>query len=279
MIKSISTSTFYNRPIEEALSIIKESGFQYIELTIYWKGDKWETAQHLRDVSPKKVINLIEDNGLKIATIHDTGGLVHKDTKQILSDKLLEYLQLVNYDIETVVVHSPFMRDPNLWAKFKKNYLQELTHLAKKTTVSIENMSRLPDFFVPLMDLAHLYDYAKTNKFFINIDTSHCGESRIDLLDAKKRYGDLFKTVHLSDYRSKKFVQLGKGDLPLENFIKVLDKDTTRVLTVECNADQNLSNRELVEYIKELFNFVSTTTLRVAPFAQDEVVRVQSEVA
>lgn len=81
---SISTANFYNTSFKETLEIIKQAGFEYIELAGYWKGGTWEVAQHLKGIPVKDVLSMIGDNGLKISTFHDMGGVIEDDKDSII---------------------------------------------------------------------------------------------------------------------------------------------------------------------------------------------------
>lgn len=62
---AISTSTFFNLPFNDTLKVIKQAGYEYIELTPYWKGYQWEIAQHLKGFNVQKILSMIDDAGLK----------------------------------------------------------------------------------------------------------------------------------------------------------------------------------------------------------------------
>ncbi|MCD4669951.1 MAG: sugar phosphate isomerase/epimerase, partial [Actinomycetia bacterium] len=94
MLISISTANFFYQPFKDSLKIIKSSGFEYIELAGYWKGgDNWEIAQHLKDINPKEVLKMVNDSGLKIASLHDTGGVIDDSNDSIISSDTYKYLE------------------------------------------------------------------------------------------------------------------------------------------------------------------------------------------
>jgi hypothetical protein len=73
---SIATANFYFLPFEETLEVITNAGFKYIELDLFWEKGKWAMAQHLKDLEVEEVVRLINQWGLKVSSIHDSGGVV-----------------------------------------------------------------------------------------------------------------------------------------------------------------------------------------------------------
>lgn len=65
----------------------------------------------------------------------------------------------------------------------------------------------------------------KTN-FCINFDTTHCGSSKINIIDFFKKHKSKIINIHLSDFRNgffkKEHLSLGKGDLLIKEFINTL---------------------------------------------------------
>ena len=89
----------------------------------------------------------------------------------------------------------------------------------------------------------------KENEFFVTFDTTHMAHSGGDIVTFFKHNKDRIVNIHLSDYKSNmlnsslrplrfKHLPLGEGELPIEEFIKLLRKENYKgLLTMEINTD------------------------------------------
>ena len=128
MITSISTANLFNIPFQDTLKIIKSAGFEYIELAGYWKGGDWEIAQHLKGIPIKDVLQMIDDNGLSISSLHDMGGVIEKDSNTIISKSTYEYMESARREIPCVIFHTPMKKtaDQDWWKNYKTKTISDL---------------------------------------------------------------------------------------------------------------------------------------------------------
>ena len=89
----------------------------------------------------------------------------------------------------------------------------------------------------------------KKNDFFITLDTAHLAHSGGDIIDFFNKNKDRIINIHLSDYRSHflngnlkpfryKHLPLGKGELPIKQFIQILKKEKyNELVTFEIHTD------------------------------------------
>ena len=237
MITSISTANFYFIPFLDTLKIIKSCGFEYIELAGYWKGGDWEIAQHLKNIPVRDVLMMIEDNGLKISTLHDMGGVVENDTDTIISRSTYEYMDSVNGTIPCVVFHTPMKKtnDPNWWKTYKKKTISDLESFKGEHLICIENMPFFENYMTPLTDPEEMNDFLLEADIFINIDTTHYAQCNIELNNAASHLKDRVKTIHISDFHEgKSHVYIGNGVLNFEEFAHHLNLSLLHAVTIEC---------------------------------------------
>ena len=87
------------------------------------------------------------------------------------------------------------------------------------------------------------------NNFDITLDTTHLAHSGGDIIEFFEKNKERIINIHLSDYRPHllngslrpfryKHLPLGKGVLPIEEFIKLLKKENySGLLTMEIHTD------------------------------------------
>jgi sugar phosphate isomerase/epimerase len=262
MLISMATANFYNIPFSKALHIIKKAGFDSIELDGYWHGgDNWETAQHLKNLNPKDIIQMVMDNGLEIASFHDMGGVIEQGIDSVISTCTYEYLKY--YDFPCIVFHTPCIRNAFAyrWNEYKRTLITDLQAIAKNRIVCIENMKDFVGYFVPILSPSELLEFAKETGISVTIDTTHLAQCNIDIAPAAAMLNSVVKTIHLSDYHDgQAHVFIGEGDLNLVSFYKELDLSKLYMTTIECNIpyetdDEQFSIekcRHLKEYVQNL---------------------------
>jgi sugar phosphate isomerase/epimerase len=98
MIVSAATANLYWLPFEQALAITAEAGFQNIELDLFWENKRWAIAQHLIDVPARRAIQLVEQAGLRVSSIHDPGGVLEESdsARGLVNPALDEYLDAMS---------------------------------------------------------------------------------------------------------------------------------------------------------------------------------------
>jgi sugar phosphate isomerase/epimerase len=192
---SVASASFYSRPFNEALRIIKRAGFENIELDMYWKGgDNWYVAQHLKRMKPKEIVKRVEDVGLLIESIHDASGVIESTWKSAIAEQLDEYLEILPESCKAIVLHAPHKKSncgDNWWGKYRIEYMNELIKLQNyQKTVCIENMPFIDGYYVSLIDPKAMYEFCKITKCFINMDIVHTAQANIDPIKAVKVYND-----------------------------------------------------------------------------------------
>ena len=264
MIISVATATLYDHPFEVVLEIIAESGFQNIELDMFWERNELAMAQHLRDIPFQRVIHAAELAGLKINSIHDGGGSLADEHSTIgyINPSLDEYLNVMGYAPDCLVFHPPHIKgNPGTewWERTKDEIVQALeTYLKFCEFITIENMPFFDDYFVPLTTPEALKTFVMENCFGITLDTTHYAMMGQDIKQAAKILTGNINTIHLSDFKLRQgHVYIGEGNLDLTGFLKVVDRENLNAVTLECslasgdNPNQEISPKYLVNRLRD----------------------------
>ncbi len=142
---TVSTATLFWIPFERTLEMIAEAGFQNIELDLYWERKEWAMAQHLKGVSIRRAVRLIESSGLRIISIHDGGGVLESSssTRGFINPDLDRYLDAMGYAPECIVFHTPHVEGTaeNGWfEQISGDLVKCLEKYRKVCMLTIENM-------------------------------------------------------------------------------------------------------------------------------------------
>lgn len=236
MLIGMATANFYEIPFFQALRIIKRAGYDWIELDGYWQGgDNWETAQHIKNVKPGDVVQMVLDSGLRIASFHDMGGVIEQGADSIIARSTYEYLE--RYDFPCIILHTPCIRNEKAgrWSDLRKSIRRELDSIGKGRLICIENMKSFDGYFVPVQTPPEMLEFSEETNTCITIDTTHFAQSNIDLVDAAAMLKHRVRTIHLSDYHNgRSHVFVGDGDLDLKTFYRQLNPRDLYMTTIEC---------------------------------------------
>jgi sugar phosphate isomerase/epimerase len=237
---SVATANLYFKPFEQVLEIIAEAGFQNIELDLFWSRKQWTVAQHLKDVSSKHVIQMVQRAGLRISSIHDAGGVLEEECsiKGFLNPALDQYLSELGYPPDCLVFHTPHVEgNPGAgwWERISDEIVCSLEKYRKACSfVCIENMPLFDGYFVPLVTPEALNAFAARDGLSVTLDTTHYAQIGIDIVEAARKLGENIRTVHLSDFKEgRSHVFIGEGQLDLSGLFDVLDKESLNAVTLE----------------------------------------------
>lgn len=239
---SVATATYYMLPFEQTLEIIAQAGFQNIELDLFWEHKTWAMAQHLRGYAPRDVVRLIDQAGLKVASIHDGGGTLEAPDSihGYINPQLMEYLDQLGYAPDCLVFHTPHIEgemEADWWPSFSPNVIAALEPFrAACKAVTVENMPHLDGYHVPLITPEELLAFTCQAGVGINLDTTHYAYMGVDITQAARLFTGRVNTIHLSDYLAGKMhVFIEEGDLNFDDFFHAIDFTALRLVTLECS--------------------------------------------
>jgi sugar phosphate isomerase/epimerase len=261
---SVATANLYMHPFEQVLGIIAEAGFQNIELDLFWARKEWAMAQHLKDVPVKRVIQLVEQAGLRISSIHDGGGVLENEHSTIgfVNPALDQYLSEMDYTPDCLVFHTPHIEGDSgieWWERFSGKIVRSLEKYRKACSfVTIENMPLFEGYFVPLATPEELNAFVAENDLNVTFDTTHYAQMGTDIVEAAKILEGNIKTIHLSDFiAGRTHVFIGEGELDFPGFFDVIDKEHLNAVTLESslspmdNPNQEMIYNEMVGRMRE----------------------------
>ena len=269
---SISTANFYQIPFRRALAAIREAGFEYVELGTFWEGgDNWAAAQHLRGVPPRDVLAMVRDSGLRIATLHDLGGVIEDGRDSVVAPDTYEYLALAGDEIPCLVLHTPHCRTTyaHWWGDYRPRLRDDLCALNGERVVCIENLLPFPGYTVPLLDPAEMLAFAVEAGVFVNMDSTHYAQCGVDPRVAAETLWPRTRTVHLSDYaeddgRGRAHLFPGRGELDLAGFLARLDLERLHALTLECGVPYDAADPDdLARQIRAARQYVEDLLARL----------------
>lgn len=242
MLISVASANYFFLPFPQALEIIARAGIRHIELDLYWTRGKWTIAQHLRDVSTREAVRLVRQSGLKVANIHDGGGVI-EDADSLdgfVNPRLAEYLDELGYAPGCIVFHTPHIEgsyDMRWWHAVSGRIAGTAAkYQGNGTVVTVENMPPFEGFYVPLATPEELLAFAREYDLGITLDTTHYAQAGVDIKGAARILKGKVVNVHLGDYADgKSHVFVGDGGIDFSGFLRELSPSVLRSMTFECS--------------------------------------------
>ena len=164
---SFATANLYQEPFEDVLGMIAEAGYDAIELDLFWERKEWAMAQHLRGWSAKQVAASIERSGLRLASIHDGGGVLDdpESVAGYINPALAETIDALGYVPGCLVFHTPHVegaQDASWWGRIEGRIAAELRPYQEICpVVTVENMPNFDGYSVPLLTPQALADFTQ----------------------------------------------------------------------------------------------------------------------
>lgn len=243
MQTTIATANFYFLPFRQTLEIIAEAGFEHIELDLYWERGHWAVAQHLKGMTVREVVELINRSGLKVASIHDAGGVIHNahSIQGFVNPHLKEYLDQLGYAPGCIVFHTPHIEGPyneSWWQAIADEIVAAAeSYRSSETSVTLENMPFFDGYYVPLATPQELLAFVAPHELGVTLDTTHYAQIGVDLVQAATVLQKKIRTIHLSDFvAGQTHVFIGDGELDFPSLFRVLDMSTLHSITLECSV-------------------------------------------
>lgn len=231
---AVSTGPLWRLHLDRAFEVVKAAGADAVEVLV---------TQSPETQSPNELEKLAQRHDLPIVAVHAPQMLL---TRGVFSTNPLEKVrrtaELCNaLDVQTIVLHPPYVWQPRyaLWI------LHELENVldAGGPAITMENMypvhvggRRLR--FHRFGGLSGLERFR-----YITLDTSHLAVAEEDIVEAYRKLADKVVHIHLSDNRGKgrdSHAPVGRGILPLEDFVKALDNPGLRSVALEVEPGPNV---------------------------------------
>lgn len=260
---AVATANTFFLPFEQTLEIIAAAGFCDVEVALYWRGGSWAMAQHLEGVSGRRAAEMISQAGLRVATIHDGGGVLEAPGSPAgyVNPLLDEYLDGLGYAPEAIVCHTPHIAGEmpeGWWSPTAEAVVQALEpYRSRCTTLTIENTPPFDGHTVPLLTPEELGAFCAAHDLGVTLDTTHYAQMGLDPAVAAGVLREQVRTVHLSDYRNgRPHVYVGEGETDLPGVLAALDGAAVGVVTIECAVSlpgedvREMSTADMVERLR-----------------------------
>ncbi len=235
--KVVKNKIFGNLSAEKVFSEMKKSGIEGVEVLV----PNFVNEHDLEDLRNITAVNKIE-----IFSIHQDLRFVTK-TRMPEVRKLFEVAKYLS--VKVIVLHMNSAKKQI----FNKKYIEEIHELQKKYDIKIgfENMEKHAGSIMK-PSVWHEQKFAeilKKNDFYITLDTCHLGQAGGNIVSFFKENADRIINIHFSDYKPHylnnslrpmryKHMALGKGQLPIAEFITTLKKENYQgLLTLEIETD------------------------------------------
>jgi sugar phosphate isomerase/epimerase len=226
---------------DRAFATVKAAGAEAVEVMV---------TQSSETQSPKELERLAHRHDLPIVAVHAPQLLL---TRSVFGtnplDKIRRTAELCNaLDVKTIVLHPPYVWQPR-YALWLLHELEDVLD-AGGPAITMENM--YPVHVGSRRLRFHRFgglDGLKRFRF-VTLDTSHLAVAEEDIVDAYRRLADRVVHIHLSDNRGKgrdSHAPLGKGVLPIENFVRELDHPGLRSIALEIEPGPNVDDAASLE--------------------------------
>jgi len=237
--KIVKNKIFKNRTTEEVFTHLKKSGLAGFELMLpqYAK----TTNEDILEV--KKLVKLYSFPVLS----------VHQSLRIFTSTKVAEITRL--FEIAAMVSAGVIVLHINSARKqiFDEEYIKALHQLEGKygIKISFENMEKFfgSYFYGHRWHARKFSSLVRKLNFHITFDIVHLAHSGGDIMKFYKNNKERIVNVHISDYKRNplnsnlrpmryKHMQIGKGELPIREFLRLLKKDKyIGLITMEIHSD------------------------------------------
>jgi len=261
---SFATANLYQDPFEDVLEMIAAAGYDAIELDLFWERKEWAMAQHLRGVPVKQVAAMIERSGLRLASIHDGGGVLDApdSVNGYINPTLDEMIDALGYLPGCIVFHTPHVeggQDAGWWERIEAGIAAALRPYQELgPVVTVENMPHFDGYTVPLLTPQALADFTQRFGLGVTLDTTHYAMMGTNVVAAAQSLREQVRSIHLSDFLAgQAHVFVGEGELDLAGVFAALDTQRLHAVTVECSlargngAAQPLVRAEKVARMRE----------------------------
>jgi len=239
VIKDEKHGMFENKSIDYVFKSLKRAGVDGLELIF---------PSFVSDTDIEKVQKIVTENKMPVLSIHQS----NDSSFDISLDDIENLCETARkFSSKIIVLHIDSLKNQI----FSNDFVEKLKHFQREYNVlfAIENMPK------SIFTLGKSYTY-KGDKFAsvvnktglsMTLDTTHIGQVNEDICNFYQKNKKRITHIHLSDCKTSWLNQklllandthlpLGKGELPIANFLKILKKENySGIITMEINASLN----------------------------------------
>jgi sugar phosphate isomerase/epimerase len=235
----IKNKVFNGRTREHVFQTLKKAGIDGVEILL----------PQFSEVSDKELTDLKE----LLATYHMPVLSLHQKLRFFTKTKITEVTQLFHQaellGAKVIVLHMSSVGKQ----LFDKSYIEKLHDLQEKYGIMIGFENREKQFWNLTnkegWDADSFPEILKKNNLHLTLDTTHLAQAGGDIIQFFKKNKDRIVNIHISDYKDNifnnsirpfryKHLPLGKGRLPMKEFIDLLHKEEYKgLVTMEIHTD------------------------------------------
>lgn len=237
--KIVKNDVFGNNSPHHVFNRLKQSGVEGIELLLpSYAKITLEDIQKLKEI--------LAENTMPVFSVHQTIRLLSM-TKIDEIKTLFEIAKMLSAKV--IVLHMSSAGKQI----FDKEYIQTIHELEKQYGIKagFENREK----FIGSLTKPYGWDekefglLMKDKNFSITLDTQHLAQAGGDIIEFFKKNKDRIVNIHISDYKHHilnsslrplrfRHMPLGKGQLPIDEFLKTLKKENYKgLVTMEIHTD------------------------------------------
>lgn len=238
--KIVKNKVFGKHPPHHVFSMLKQSGVDGVEIFLpSFTKITHELIDELKETLHKEQVAVL--------SLHQSLRFFSK-TRIREIEKLFEYAKKL--DAKVIVLHVSLAGAQF----FKKEYRDRIHELQKEYGINVgfENREKVPVRRRKYKFHWHEDEFAeimRKHNFFITLDTTHLAQAGGDIITFFQKNKDRIINIHLSDYKEHllnstlrpfryKHLPLGKGTLPIDEFLKHLHKEKYNgLVTMEIHTD------------------------------------------
>ncbi|MBH1939658.1 sugar phosphate isomerase/epimerase [Mobilitalea sibirica] len=257
---SISTGLYYKKEYKEILDIIAKTTCKNIELFL---------NQAFIDVDINELKIEVSKRNLNILSIHmplEFIAFSRKESENYWINKSIEIAKV--FGAKVIVSHMVMGEYFDYTEEgLEELHKQNMIHFKNNDDVYVttENLPYLVNgSFLGRID--ELFEFVNENNINITFDTTHCAFSGYSIIKTFKKFRNVIKNIHLSDFANGiEHKVLGDGDLPLQEFISALKNENYEgFITLEFDFDNKkrnniTDNEQAIDALQKSINFVIET--------------------
>lgn len=254
---SVSTGLYYKKAFTDILDIIKNSGWNDIELFL---------NQSSMNIPHHIIKDEVKKRDLKVHSIHAPIRLFTEvnRTEEDFINQCIELSDLFN--AQYIVTHDIFERDCNgkIYYDDRKHIKVMAAFKSSEKIILTENMPHSVSSGCRMHDIEHMRDFAASNGYRITYDVGHAATCNYDIIKGYEMLKPYIRNIHLNDCKDGiEHRILGQGTLPIKDFLYKLKEDRYQhLLTVEYDFDNKQRNdiksdEEAVDALKYTLNYLN----------------------
>jgi inosose dehydratase len=237
------------KPDEEAVKVIAETGFEYIEI---FDGNLMEYAE-----DKKTFTDMMKKSNVKLFAVYTAANFIFDEILEEEFFKLEKVVKLAKeLGAKHIVVGGGAIRSDGVK---EEDYSKLAVALDKFDDMAKENglvASYHPHLGTCVQAPDQLDKLMALTKIALCPDCAHVNAGGGDAVEVVRKYKDRIKYLHLKDYKDSAFLPLGLGEIDFKEILSILSSNVIPVdYTVEVDGypgDSKEAAKVCYDYLKNI---------------------------